>query len=33
MDCTAPYVIIEGAYFVRNTSAPPRNVEVDRPGS
>lgn len=30
---TAPYVIIEGAYMVRNDSALRRNEEVDRPGT
>ena len=29
---TAPYVIIEGAYMVRNDSALQRNEEVDRAG-
>jgi polar amino acid transport system substrate-binding protein len=32
-DYTAPYVIIEGAYMVRNDSALRRNEEVDRPGT
>lgn len=30
---TAPYVIIEGAYMVRNDSTLQRNEEVDRPGT
>jgi polar amino acid transport system substrate-binding protein len=30
---TAPYVIIEGAYLVRNDSRLQRNDEVDRPGT
>ncbi|NDZ17097.1 ABC transporter substrate-binding protein [Variovorax sp. WS11] len=33
MDYTAPYVIIEGAYLVRNASTLQRNEEVDRPGT
>jgi polar amino acid transport system substrate-binding protein len=33
MDYTAPYVIIEGAYLVRNGSPLQRNEEVDRPGT
>ena len=33
MDYTAPYVIIEGAYLVRNNSPLTRNEEVDRPGT
>jgi polar amino acid transport system substrate-binding protein len=33
MDSTAPYVIIEGAYLVRNESPLRRNDEVDRPGT
>lgn len=33
MEYTAPYVIIEGAYLVRNDSALQRNDEVDRPGT
>lgn len=33
MDYTAPYVIIEGAYLVRNTSALQRNEDVDRAGT
>jgi polar amino acid transport system substrate-binding protein len=33
MEYTAPYVIIEGAYLVRNDSALQRNEEVDRPGT
>jgi polar amino acid transport system substrate-binding protein len=33
MDYTAPYVIIEGAYMVRNNSPLRGNEEVDRPGS
>jgi polar amino acid transport system substrate-binding protein len=33
MDYTAPYVIIEGAYLVRQSSALQRNEEVDRPGT
>ncbi|CAN5572882.1 ABC transporter substrate-binding protein [soil metagenome] len=33
MDYTAPYVIIEGAYLVRNTSTLQRNDEVDRAGT
>lgn len=32
MEYTAPYVIIEGAYLVRNSSAMQRNEDVDRPG-
>ncbi len=32
-DYTAPYVIIEGAYLVRNNSPLQRNEEVDRPGT
>ena len=32
MEYTAPYVIIEGAYLVRNDSPLQRNEEVDRPG-
>jgi polar amino acid transport system substrate-binding protein len=32
-DYTAPYVIIEGAYLVRNASPLQRNEEVDRPGT
>ena len=32
MDYTAPYVIIEGAYMVRNNSPLARNEDVDRPG-
>ncbi len=30
---TAPYVVIEGAYMVRNDSLLQRNEEVDRPGT
>ena len=30
---TAPYVVIEGAYMVRDDSALRRNEEVDRPGT
>ncbi len=30
---TAPYVVIEGAYLVRNASPLQRNDEVDRPGT
>lgn len=30
---TAPYVVIEGAYMVRNDSPLQRNEEVDRPGT
>ena len=33
MAYTAPYVIIEGAYLVRNDSPLQRNEEVDRPGT
>jgi polar amino acid transport system substrate-binding protein len=33
MDYTAPYVIIEGAYLVRNGSPLQRNEEVDRAGT
>jgi polar amino acid transport system substrate-binding protein len=33
MEYTAPYVIIEGAYLVRNDSPLQRNEEVDRPGT
>ena len=33
MEYTAPYVIIEGAYLVRNNSALLRNEEVDRLGN
>ena len=33
MDYTAPYVIIEGAYLVRNESRLQRNEEVDRAGT
>lgn len=33
MDYTAPYVVIEGAYLVRNRSALRRNDEVDRDGT
>ena len=33
MEYTAPYVIIEGAYLVRNNSALLRNEDVDRPGT
>ena len=33
MEYTAPYVIIEGAYLVRNDSPLKRNEEVDRPGT
>ena len=33
MEYTAPYVIIEGAYLVRNDSALQRNEYVDRPGT
>ena len=33
MEYTAPYVIIEGAYLVRNNSALQRNGEVDRAGT
>ena len=33
MDYTAPYVIIEGAYLVRNTSPLRRNEDVDRAGT
>ena len=33
MEYTAPYVIIEGAYLVRNDSALRRNEEVDRAGT
>jgi polar amino acid transport system substrate-binding protein len=32
MHQTAPYVIIEGAYLVKNSSPLQRNEEVDRPG-
>jgi len=33
MEYTAPYVIIEGAYLVRNASPLTRNEEVDRAGT
>jgi polar amino acid transport system substrate-binding protein len=33
MEYTAPYVIIEGAYLVRDASPLRRNEEVDRPGT
>lgn len=33
MDYTAPYVIIEGAYLVREASALRRNEDVDRAGT
>lgn len=33
MDYTAPYVIIEGAYLVRNASPLQRNADVDRAGN
>ncbi len=33
MDYTAPYVIIEGAYLVRNGSPLQRNEDVDRAGT
>jgi len=33
MEYTAPYVIIEGAYLVRNNSPIQRNEDVDRPGN
>ncbi|MEJ8856540.1 ABC transporter substrate-binding protein [Variovorax robiniae] len=33
MDYTAPYVIIEGAYLVRNESSLRRNEDVDRAGT
>ncbi|HSV51095.1 MAG TPA: ABC transporter substrate-binding protein [Burkholderiaceae bacterium] len=33
MEYTAPYVIIEGAYLVRNNSPLQRNEEVDRSGT
>jgi polar amino acid transport system substrate-binding protein len=33
MDYTAPYVIIEGAYLVRDNSALQRNEDVDRAGT
>ena len=33
MDYTAPYVVIEGAYLVRNNSPLQRNEEVDRAGN
>ena len=33
MEQTSPYVIIEGAYAVRNNSPLQRNEEVDRPGT
>jgi polar amino acid transport system substrate-binding protein len=33
LDYTAPYVIIEGAYLVRNASPVQSNEEVDRPGT
>jgi polar amino acid transport system substrate-binding protein len=33
MEYTAPYVIIEGAYLVRNNSPLQRNDDVDRPGT
>jgi len=33
MEYTAPYVIIEGAYLVRNASPLQKNEDVDRPGT
>jgi polar amino acid transport system substrate-binding protein len=33
LDYTAPYVVIEGAYLVRNESPVRTNEEVDRPGT
>lgn len=33
LEYTAPYVIIEGAYLVRETSPLRRNEDVDRPGN
>jgi ABC-type amino acid transport substrate-binding protein len=33
IEYTAPYVAIEGAYLVRNTSALQRNEDVDRAGA
>src|SRR4029077_3731788 len=33
MEYTAPYVIIEGAYIVRDNSPLQRSEEVDRPGT
>jgi len=33
MDYTAPYVVIEGAYLVRNASPLQRNEDVDRAGT
>jgi polar amino acid transport system substrate-binding protein len=33
MEYTAPYVVIEGAYLVRNGSPLQRNEDVDRPGT
>jgi polar amino acid transport system substrate-binding protein len=33
MEYTAPYVIIEGAYLVRNSSPLQKNEDVDRPGT
>ncbi|HXD06763.1 MAG TPA: ABC transporter substrate-binding protein [Burkholderiaceae bacterium] len=33
MDYTAPYVMIEGAYLVRDESPLQRNEDVDRPGT
>jgi polar amino acid transport system substrate-binding protein len=33
MEYTAPYVVIEGAYLVRNASALQRNEDVDRAGT
>ena len=33
LESTAPYVIIEGAYLVRDASPLQRNEEVDRPGT
>ena len=33
MEYTAPYVVIEGAYLVRNASPLQRNEDVDRPGT
>ncbi len=33
MEYTAPYVIIEGAYLVRNNSPLQKNEDVDRPGT
>jgi polar amino acid transport system substrate-binding protein len=33
MEYTAPYVVIEGAYLVRNAAPLQRNEDIDRPGT